>query len=129
MPGETVLVHGAAGGIGTSTLRMAGPLGAARTIAVVSTEAKVDVAKAAGADDVVLADGFKDAVMALTDGRGVDIVLDPVGGDRVTDSLRCLARPADCWWSASPAGTSPPSRQIGCCSTTSTSGSVGAHGP
>lgn len=91
MPGETVLVHGAAGGIGTSTLRMAGPLGAARTIAVVSTEDKVDIAKAAGADDVVLADGFKDAVMELTGGRGVDIVLDPVGGDRVTDSLRSLA--------------------------------------
>jgi NADPH2:quinone reductase len=118
MPGETVLVHGAAGGIGTR------PCGwpdrwAPRTIAVVSTEEKVDVAKAAGADDVVLADGFKDAVMELTGGRGVDIVLDPVGGDRVTDSLRCLARPAGCWWSASPAGTSPPSRQIGCCSTTS----------
>ncbi len=91
MPGETVLVHGAAGGIGTSTLRLAGALGAARTIAVVSTEDKIAVAEAAGADDVVLADGFKDAVMALTDGRGVDIVLDPVGGDRVTDSLRCLA--------------------------------------
>lgn len=91
MPGETVLVHGAAGGIGTSTLRLARALGAARTVAVVSTEDKIDVATAAGADDVVLAGGFKDAVMTLTGGRGVDIVLDPVGGDRVTDSLRCLA--------------------------------------
>ena len=90
-PGETVLVHGAAGGIGTSTLRLAPALGAARTIAVVSTEDKIDVAKAAGAQEVVLADGFKDAVKGLTDGKGVDIVLDPVGGDRVTDSLRCLA--------------------------------------
>lgn len=89
--GETVLVHGAAGGIGTSTLRMAPVLGAARTIAVVSTEQKAEVARAAGATDVVLADGFKDAVKGLTDGRGVDIVLDPVGGDRVTDSLRSLA--------------------------------------
>lgn len=89
--GETVLVHGAAGGIGTSTLRLAPVLGAARTIAVVSTEEKGEVAKAAGASDVVLADGFKDAVKSLTDGRGVDIVLDPVGGDRVTDSLRSLA--------------------------------------
>jgi NADPH:quinone reductase len=89
--GETVLVHGAAGGIGTSTLRLAPALGAWRTIAVVSTEDKVDVAKAAGASDVVLADGFKDAVKALTDGRGVDIVVDPVGGDRFTDSLRSLA--------------------------------------
>jgi NADPH:quinone reductase len=90
-PGETVLVHGAAGGIGTSTLRLAPVLGASRTIAVVSTKDKADIATAAGATDVVLADGFKDAVKELTDGRGVDIVLDPVGGDRFTDSLRSLA--------------------------------------
>jgi NADPH2:quinone reductase len=89
--GETVLVHGAAGGIGTSTLRLAPALGAGRVIAVVSTEAKAEVARAAGATDVVLADGFKDAVAALTGGRGVDIVMDPVGGDRFTDSLRSLA--------------------------------------
>jgi NADPH2:quinone reductase len=89
--GETVLVHGAAGGIGTSTLRLAPALGAARTIAVVSTQDKADIARAAGATDVVLADGFKDAVRDLTGGRGVDIVVDPVGGDRVTDSLRSLA--------------------------------------
>lgn len=90
-PGETVLVHGAAGGIGTSTLRLAPALGASRVIAVVSTEEKADVARAAGATDVVLADGFKDAVAELTAGRGVDIVMDPVGGDRFTDSLRSLA--------------------------------------
>ncbi|MCW2689100.1 MAG: Zn-dependent oxidoreductase, NADPH:quinone reductase [Mycobacterium sp.] len=89
--GETVLVHGAAGGIGTSTLRLAPVFGAARTIAVVSSEDKVAIAKAAGACDVVLAEGFKDAVKELTGGRGVDIVLDPVGGDRFTDSLRSLA--------------------------------------
>jgi NADPH2:quinone reductase len=90
-PGETVLVHGAAGGIGTSTLRLAPAWGASRVIAVVSSQDKVSVAKAAGASDVVLADGFKDAVKELTDGRGVDIVVDPVGGDRFTDSLRSLA--------------------------------------
>jgi len=89
--GETVLVHGAAGGIGTSTLRLAPALGAGRVIAVVSTQDKVDVAKAAGATDVVLADGFKDAVAELTGGKGADIVMDPVGGDRFTDSLRSLA--------------------------------------
>jgi NADPH:quinone reductase len=89
--GETVLVHGAAGGIGTSTLRIAPVLGAARTIAVVGSDDKKDVATAAGATDVVLADGFKDAVKSLTDGRGVDIVMDPVGGARFTDSLRSLA--------------------------------------
>ncbi len=89
--GETVLVHGAAGGIGTSALRLAPVLGASRVIAVVSTEDKADIARAAGATDVVLADGFKDAVKELTGGRGVDVVVDPVGGDRFTDSLRSLA--------------------------------------
>lgn len=88
---ETVLVHGAAGGIGTSTLRMARLLGAARTIAVVSTEAKADKARQAGATDVVLVDGWLRQVRELTDNRGVDIVIDPVGGDRFTDSLRSLA--------------------------------------
>ncbi|OBG79938.1 NADPH:quinone oxidoreductase [Mycobacterium sp. E802] len=89
--GETVLVHGAAGGIGTSALRLAPALGASRTIAVVSTEEKAEIARAAGASDVVLAEGFRDAVSELTGGRGVDIVVDPVGGDRFTDSLRSLA--------------------------------------
>ena len=89
--GETVLVQGAAGGIGTSTLRLAPVLGASRTIAIVSTDDKAEVATAAGATDVVLAEGFKDAVKELTGGRGVDLVVDPVGGDRFTDSLRSLA--------------------------------------
>jgi len=89
-PGETVLVHGAAGGVGTATLQVAKGLGA-RTIGVVSTSAKADVARAAGADETVLVDGFKDAVKELTGGRGVDVVLDVVGGDAFTDSLRCLA--------------------------------------
>lgn len=89
--GETVLVHGAAGGIGTSALRMAPVLGAARVIAVVSSEAKAETARAAGATDVVLVDGWKDAVKELTGGKGVDIVVDPVGGDRFTDSIRSLA--------------------------------------
>jgi NADPH2:quinone reductase len=88
--GETVLVHGAAGGVGTATLQVAKGLGA-RTIAVVSTEEKAAFARAAGADEAVLADGFKGAVAELTGGRGVDVVLDVVGGDVFTDSLRCLA--------------------------------------
>jgi NADPH:quinone reductase len=88
--GETVLVHGAAGGVGTATLQVAKGLGA-RTIGVVSTEEKAAFARAAGADQTVLADGFKDAVTELTGGRGVDVVLDVVGGEAFTDSLRCLA--------------------------------------
>ena len=88
--GETVLVHGASGGIGVATLQLARAYGA-RTIAVVSTEAKAAAAREAGADEVVLADGFLARVGELTGGRGVDVVLDPVGGDRFTDSLRALA--------------------------------------
>jgi len=88
--GETVLVHGAAGGVGTATIQVARGLGA-HTVAVVSTEQKAEVARAAGADDVVLLDGFKEAVAALTDGRGVDVVVDVVGGEVFLDSLRSLA--------------------------------------
>lgn len=88
--GETVLVHGAAGGVGTATIQVAKGYGA-RTIAVVSTEEKAAVARAAGADETVLLDGFKDAVLGLTDGRGVDIAVDVVGGSVFTDSLRALA--------------------------------------
>jgi NADPH:quinone reductase len=89
--GETVLVHGAAGGIGTAAIQLAKAAGA-RVIGVTSTAEKGEVATRAGADDVVLAEGFRDVVKELTGGRGVDVVVDPVGGDRFTDSLRCLAR-------------------------------------
>jgi NADPH2:quinone reductase len=87
--GETVLVHGAAGGVGTACLQVAKGVGAT-TIAVVSTDAKADVARRAGADHVVRSDGaWKDEAKELSSG-GVDVVLDPVGGDRFTDSLRSL---------------------------------------
>jgi NADPH2:quinone reductase len=85
--GETVLVHGAAGGVGTASIQVAKGLGA-RVLAVVSSDAKEAVAREAGADEVLRADGaWKDAAKAL---GGVDLVLDPVGGDRFTDSLRTL---------------------------------------
>jgi NADPH2:quinone reductase len=88
--GETVLVHGAAGGVGTAALQVAKGLGA-RAIAVVSTAEKEGVARAAGADAVVRSDGpWKDEVKELS-GGGADVVLDPVGGDRFLDSLRSLA--------------------------------------
>jgi NADPH:quinone reductase len=87
--GETVLVHGAAGGVGTAALQVAKGLGAT-TIAVVSNEEKQRVAQAAGADHVVRSDGpWKDQAKEIS-GGGVDIVLDPVGGGRFTDSLRSL---------------------------------------
>jgi NADPH2:quinone reductase len=87
--GETVLVHGAAGGVGTATIQVAKGYGA-RTIAVVSTDEKAEVARKAGADEVVLVDGFREAVKELTKGEGVDVVMDVVGGDLMTDSLRSL---------------------------------------
>jgi NADPH2:quinone reductase len=87
--GETVLVHGAAGGVGTAALQVARGLGA-RTIAVVSSDEKETIARAAGADEVLRADGaWKDEARQLSSG-GVDLVLDPVGGERFTDSLRAL---------------------------------------
>src|SRR6201995_493595 len=87
--GETVVVHGAAGGVGTASLQVAKARGA-RTIGVVSSDAKEAVARRAGADEVVRSDGpWKDQIRELTDG-GADLVLDPVGGDRFTDSLRSL---------------------------------------
>lgn len=89
-PGESVLVHGAAGGVGTAAIQLA-KAWQARVIAVVSDPAKADTARSAGADEVVPAAGFRQAVSDLTSGRGVDLVVDPVGGDRMTDSLRSLA--------------------------------------
>ena len=87
--GETVLVHGAAGGVGVAALQVARGLGA-RTIAVVSSDEKEQVARAAGADEVLRSDGaWKDEAKELS-GGGVDVVLDPVGGDRFLDSLRSL---------------------------------------
>ena len=87
--GETVLVHGAAGGVGTAVLQVARGLGA-KTIGVVSTDEKERVAREAGADEVIRSDGpWKDQAKELS-GGGVDVVLDPVGGDRFTDSLRSL---------------------------------------
>jgi NADPH2:quinone reductase len=88
--GETVLVHGAAGGIGTAAIQVAKGLGA-RTIGVVSSDQKEQVARDAGADEVVRSEGpWKDEAKELS-GGGVNVVIDPVGGDRFTDSLRSLA--------------------------------------
>ncbi|MBF6617667.1 MAG: NADPH:quinone oxidoreductase family protein [Candidimonas sp.] len=89
--GESVLVHGAGGGVGTASIQIAKSFGASCVIAVVSNAAKADAARTAGADEVVDANDFLAQVLALTDSRGVDIVVDPVGGDRFTDSLRALA--------------------------------------
>jgi NADPH:quinone reductase len=88
--GESVLVHGAAGGVGSAAIQIAKAFDSGKVIAVTSTGDKGDVAVRAGADEYVLADGFKDAVLDGASPGGVDIVFDTVGGDRFTDSLRCL---------------------------------------
>jgi NADPH2:quinone reductase len=89
--GETVLIQGAAGGVGTAAIQVAKELGA-RVISVVSSDEKADVAVVAGTDEVVFhGPEWVKRVKELTDGRGVDLVLDPVGGDRFTDNLRSLA--------------------------------------
>lgn len=89
-PGEFVLVQGAAGGVGTAALDLAESFGA-RVVALASTPDKQDVCRGLGAEIVLPArEGWLEDVRAATEGRGVHVVLDPVGGDRFTDSLRAL---------------------------------------
>ena len=88
--GETLLIHGAAGGVGTAAVQLGRALGL-RTVAVVGDEAKQEFALRCGADHALLSDGWLAAVRDLLGERAVDIVVDPVGGDRMTDSLRSLA--------------------------------------
>ncbi len=90
--GETVLVHGAGGGVGTASIEVAKALGAGRVIAVARGEEKLAAARAAGADDMLDAESdWVSTVRELTGGRGADVVVDPVGGDRFDQSLRCMA--------------------------------------
>jgi NADPH2:quinone reductase len=90
-PGETVVVHGAAGGVGSAAVQVAAVAGA-RVLAVVSDEAKAVVARLAGATEVIVAGGddWPSEVRRRTGGRGADVVFDPVGGERFDDSLRLL---------------------------------------
>ena len=91
-PDETVLVHGAAGGVGLAAVELAVALGA-RVIAMASGQAKLDLVRATGAHEVLdYADGsFRERVKEFTDGRGVDVVYDPIGGDVFDESLHCVA--------------------------------------
>ncbi len=90
--GETLLVHGAAGGVGLAAVELGKVLGA-RVIATASTAVKLEVAAANGADHLInSADGsFRDAVKDLTGGRGADVIFDPVGGDIFDESTHCIA--------------------------------------
>jgi NADPH2:quinone reductase len=91
-PGEVLLVHGAAGGVGLAAVEI-GKLMGATVIAAASSEEKLGVAKAKGADHLALyaREPFRDAVKRITDGRGADVVFDPVGGEIFENSLRCIA--------------------------------------
>jgi len=91
-PGDTVLVLGAAGGVGTAAIQVAQAMGAKKVLAVVHREAAADYVASLGADLVVpLADGWADRVHDYTHGRGVDIVVDPIGGPAFDDAIRVLA--------------------------------------
>jgi NADPH2:quinone reductase len=91
-PGETVLVHGGAGGSGMAAIEVAKCLGA-RVIATAGTPEKAEACRRHGADEVVehRERSVRGAALTLTSGRGVDVVFDPVGGDAFAESLRCIA--------------------------------------
>jgi NADPH2:quinone reductase len=91
-PGETLLVHGATGGVGMAAVQLGKHLGA-RVIATGGDDAKLAVVQAEGADAVInyRTEDFVPRVKALTDGRGADVIYDPVGGDIFERSLRCAA--------------------------------------
>ena len=91
LAGETVLVLGSAGGVGTAAIQIAKALGA-KVIAMVHRPGAMDFVESLGADVVLpLTDGWAQAVREHTDGRGVDVVVDPVGGDAFDDAIRVLA--------------------------------------
>lgn len=89
--GETLLVHGASGGVGLAAVDMGKALGA-RVIATSASDEKLAIVRDCGADHVLnTRGGFRQAVKDLTDGRGADVILDPVGGDVFDESVRCIA--------------------------------------
>lgn len=89
--GETLLVLGAAGGVGIAAIEIGKLLGA-RVIAAAGSPEKLEIARAHGADEVIdyTKESLRDRAKELTDGRGVDVVFDPVGGDAFAQSVRCI---------------------------------------
>ena len=91
-PGEALLVHGAAGGVGLAAVEIGALLGAT-VIATASSPEKLDLARQYGAAHTIdyTSENFVDRVKAITGGRGADVIYDPVGGDVLDQSLRCIA--------------------------------------
>ncbi|MFW5823789.1 MAG: NADPH:quinone oxidoreductase family protein [Marinobacter sp.] len=91
-PGETLLVLGAAGGTGLSAIELGKVMGA-RVIAAASTDEKLEICRKHGADDTInySSESLRDRIRDLTDGRGVDVVYDPVGGEYSEPALRGMA--------------------------------------
>ena len=91
-PGEWILVHGAAGGVGLAAVDLARALGA-RVIAASASDAKLKIVADAYAPDATLnvTGGFREQVKAITGGAGADVIYDPVGGDVFDESTRCIA--------------------------------------
>lgn len=91
-PGETLLVHGAAGGSGLAAIEIGKRLGA-RVIATAGDAAKLEAARRHGADVAIhyREENFRDVVLRETGQRGADVIFDPVGGDTFSESLRCIA--------------------------------------
>ena len=94
--GQTVLIQAAGSGIGSAAVQVAKLAGAAMIIATASSEKKLAQAKALGASHLINYSGgkFADQVMAITGGRGVDVVMEHIGGAVFSESLKCLARGA-----------------------------------
>ena len=90
--GETVLVLGAAGGVGTAAIQIAKAMGA-RVIAAASTDDKCALCKSIGADATInySQENLRDSIKALTDGKGPDVIYDPVGGDFAEPAFRSIA--------------------------------------
>lgn len=91
-PGETLVVHGAGGGVGLTAVEI-GKLMGARVIATAGSAEKLELAKSRGADELInyREEDVRQRLLTLTDGRGVDVIYDPVGGDVFKASLRAIA--------------------------------------
>lgn len=91
-PGEVLLVHGSAGGVGLAAVQIGKMMGAT-VIATASSDHKLKIVETMGADHTInYTDGFREKVKALTDQKGADVIYDPVGGDVFDESIRCINR-------------------------------------